>query len=150
MLFPDRVSRLRFPIRLFHAVACFSLLWFTGSSSGQQTAPGTPPPSPSETAKHTIDRAEKAGTRPAEAPPLLQQLNTSIEQLTARISPAVVQIVVNGYGALEDNSRSQTALITREHVIGSGVIVDPNGYIITNATWSKGLNAFTSLCRCLP
>ncbi len=137
MLFPDRVSRLRFQIRLVHVVACFSLVWFTGASSGQQPAPGTPPPAHSETAKHTTDQAA-AGTHPAEAPPALQQLSASIEQLTARISPAVVQIVVSGYGAMEDSSHGQTALITREHVIGSGVIVDPSGYIITNAHVVEG------------
>jgi len=79
------------------------------------------------------ERAKQMGTRPAEPPAVLQQLNSEIEQLTARISPAVVQILVTGYGAAEDSSRGQTALISREHAIGSGVIVDSAGYIMTNA-----------------
>jgi serine protease Do len=79
------------------------------------------------------ERAKQMGTRPAEPPAVLQQLNSAIEQLTARISPAVVQILVTGYGAAEDSSRGQTALISREHAIGSGVIVDSAGYIMTNA-----------------
>src|ERR1035441_7353738 len=83
-------------------------------------------------------RAKLMGTRPAEPPPVLQQLNLAIKQLTARISPAVVQILVTGYGALEENNRGQTALITRKHAIGSGVIVDPGGYIITNAHVVEG------------
>ena len=64
----------------------------------------------------------------------LHQLNESIETLVARISPSVVQIRVSGYGAIEESDQSQASLVIgRQRKIGSGVIVDPEGYIITNA-----------------
>jgi serine protease Do len=40
---------------------------------------------------------------------------------------------VTGYGPVHEENRTQTALIVRQHAVGSGVIVDPNGYIMTNA-----------------
>jgi len=74
-------------------------------------------------------------TRQESRPPdALHQLNDSIEALVQRISPSVVQIMVTGYGPTEESGRGQTAdVIGKRQVVGSGVIVDPDGYIITNA-----------------
>jgi len=69
---------------------------------------------------------------------VLVQLNSALESLAAKVSPAVVQILVTSYGAAREQDRSQTALIVRQHAVGSGVIVDPNGYIITNAHVVEG------------
>jgi serine protease Do len=68
----------------------------------------------------------------------LAQFNDALESLAARVSPAVVQILVTGYGPLHEENRSETALIVRQHAVGSGVIVDPNGYIMTNAHVVEG------------
>ncbi|MGA9979314.1 MAG: trypsin-like peptidase domain-containing protein [Candidatus Sulfotelmatobacter sp.] len=68
----------------------------------------------------------------------LVQLNDALESLAARVSPAVVQILVTGYGPLHEEDSAQTALIVRQHAVGSGVIVDPNGYIMTNAHVVEG------------
>jgi serine protease Do len=68
----------------------------------------------------------------------LAQFNDALESLAARVSPAVVQILVTGYGPLHEESRSEAALIVRQHAVGSGVIVDPNGYIMTNAHVVEG------------
>ena len=77
-----------------------------------------------------------AGQTPQGTPPsdVLHQLNHSVEQLIRRVSPTIVQIQVTGYGATDHNERGMTsAIIGRRRAIGSGVIVDPEGYIVTNA-----------------
>src|SRR6266436_1036731 len=68
----------------------------------------------------------------------LRELDSSLEKVVAKVSPAVVQIVVTGYGPLEDHGHTDTSRIARQRAIGSGVIVDPDGYIITNAHVVEG------------
>jgi serine protease Do len=136
MLFPSAGSKVQWRILLSSLVMCLCSLWFAAPSLGQSTPP--PAVAGGGAAKPDVDKAKAIEPRLAEPTAVLQQLDSAIEQLTARISPAVVQILVSGYGALEGNDHGQTALITREHAIGSGVIVDPNGYIMTNAHVVEG------------
>ncbi len=69
----------------------------------------------------------------------LHQLNDSIEALVQRVSPTVVQISVTGYGLTENEEGGQTSeLIGRRLAVGSGVIVDAKGYIVTNAHVVRG------------
>jgi len=74
----------------------------------------------------------------SESNAVLLQLNSALESLAAKVSPAVVQILVTGYGSAREEDRSQAAFIVRQHAVGSGVIVDPNGYIMTNAHVVEG------------
>ena len=86
-------------------------------------------------AAHFLSPGPAAGQTPRDRPSdALHQLNNSIEALVQRVSPTVVQILVTGYGSAEDRNQKQTNdVIGRRQAIGSGVIVDPDGYIVTNA-----------------
>ena len=69
---------------------------------------------------------------------ILRQLDRGLSQLADRVSPAVVQIVVSGYGLAGQEQGRAAATIARQHVVGSGVVVDPGGYIVTNAHVVQG------------
>jgi serine protease Do len=97
--------------------------------------PGTQSPSQKVEGSNPSSRTEG---KSAPALSTLSQLNADLEALAARVSPAVVQILVTGFGPLKEEDRAQTALIVRQHAVGSGVIVDPTGYIMTNAHVVEG------------
>lgn len=64
----------------------------------------------------------------------LHALSDSIEVLSHTVSPAVVQVFSTGY-TLEDEESGDTTtagLVTKERSSGSGVILSPDGYIVTN------------------
>lgn len=74
------------------------------------------------------------GQTPSRTTDELRKLNDSVDALIKRVSPSVVQILVTGYGPLEESEHGSTAtVIGRQRAIGSGFVIDSNGYIITNA-----------------
>jgi serine protease Do len=67
---------------------------------------------------------------------LLRQLDGSLVTLTSKVSRAVVQIQVSGFGPSRKKSSEDSdglTILAEEHAIASGVILDPQGYIVTNA-----------------
>jgi serine protease Do len=69
----------------------------------------------------------------------LHQLSRSVEELVKRVSPSVVQVLVTGLGPTEEGAGSEAALVIgRLRSLGSGVIIDPEGYILTNAHVLRG------------
>lgn len=64
----------------------------------------------------------------------LRRINDSVDALIRKVSPSVVQILVTGYGQVEESEHGNTGVVIgRQRAIGSGFVVDPSGYILTNA-----------------
>ena len=122
------------------AILC-TLCVLSGMSQGTfaQSVPQSTPPTATQKGRADNNvKVKTAEARPADRDDTLEKLNTALESLAARVSPAVVQILVTGYGPLREEDRSQTAYIVRQKAVGSGVIVDPTGYIMTNAHVVEG------------
>lgn len=68
----------------------------------------------------------------------LHQFNTAVRKLVKQVTPSVVQIQASGYGPVEGNTGSSSLLLGMQQKIGSGVIVDAAGYIVTNAHVVRG------------
>jgi serine protease Do len=67
------------------------------------------------------------------AAPGLADLSRSLQDLAAKVSPSVVQIFVTGYSTPDEEDRATTGEPLLERSSGSGVVVDADGYIVTNA-----------------
>jgi serine protease Do len=71
--------------------------------------------------------------RPEPGPVSLRQLSSSLEHLSDRVHRAVVQVFSTGYATPSDESESGGAsLLSKQRATGSGVILSPDGYIVTN------------------
>ena len=77
----------------------------------------------------------QTAAKPVLADNPLARMNESIDALTRKVWPSVVQILVTSYGAREEaGGRTDTNVVVgRQRSSGSGFVIDPEGYIMTNA-----------------
>ncbi|HVQ14388.1 MAG TPA: trypsin-like peptidase domain-containing protein [Vicinamibacterales bacterium] len=64
------------------------------------------------------------------------RMNESIDALTKKVWPSVVQVLVSSYGPRDESGSGRgdaNVVIGRQQATGSGFVIDPDGYIITNA-----------------
>ncbi len=68
----------------------------------------------------------------------LADFSAAVEELCASVSPSVVQIEVRLRAPVESGDGRHTGFVANQNASGSGVIVDADGYIVTNAHVVEG------------
>ena len=64
----------------------------------------------------------------------LDRMAAAVDALTRKVWPSVVQIMVTSYGAREEGARGEANVVVgRQQSLGSGFVIDVDGYIMTNA-----------------
>ncbi len=84
-----------------------------------------------------------AEAQAAKAANELARLDGDLQALVDRVKPAVVQVLVSGHGA--PVGANQAALLPRQTSAGSGVVVDADGYVVTNAHVVHGARRIQAL-----
>ena len=100
--------------------------------AGAQSASPTPPQ-----ARPQSSYTAPAGT-PGKSAEAIHELSRNFEGLVKRVSPAVVEVLVTGFGTADEDEQKDSSPVGRERSLGAGIIVDPDGYIITNYHVVKG------------
>lgn len=68
----------------------------------------------------------------------LHVFSQSVQELSSAVTKSVVQVLTVGYGLSSDNDKTDTSYLTPQRGIGAGVVLAPDGYIITNSHVVEG------------
>jgi serine protease Do len=99
-----------------------AVLLVVGVTQAQQ-----PPPAPGPA-------AALAASTSLPTTDILRQYDGALDAVVEKVLPTVVRIEVTSFGRPEESRYGRaTDVISRQRILGSGVIVDPDGYIMTNA-----------------
>jgi len=79
-----------------------------------------------------VDSAKPLGNDP------LHVFSQSVQQLSSSVTKSVVQVLTVGYGISSENDKTDTAYLTPQRGVGAGVVLTPDGYIVTNAHVVEG------------
>jgi serine protease Do len=87
-------------------------------------------------------QSEQPTRSPDSAKPLkndpLHVFSQSVQQLSSTVTKSVVQIVTTGFGLTSGEEKTDTAYLEAQRGIGAGVVLSPDGYIVTNAHVVEG------------
>lgn len=72
----------------------------------------------------------------------LGSLSHSLQQVVSQVAPTVVQIRTVAYGPVGGGTTGPSALIGTQRSTGSGVILSPDGFLVTNAHVIEGGRRF--------
>ena len=73
----------------------------------------------------------------AQLPSSLEQLSTALQSVAEKVEPAVVQ-VFNSNFAIEADTDHGGTVVSEQKTSGSGILITPDGYIVTNAHVVRG------------
>jgi serine protease Do len=82
--------------------------------------------------------AQTQSAAPEKKSDAVRELSEAFQNLSKRVSPAIVEVMVTGYGAPSEDDENATSAVGRERSLGAGIIVEADGYIITNYHVVKG------------
>jgi len=74
-----------------------------------------------------------ARVQPPAVPSRLSTLSAEFRQLARKVNPAVVRVSSIGYRQLDEDESDEPGVASRQQSSGAGVIISPDGYIVTNA-----------------